>query len=109
MLATLLQCFRANTSVPAPVAANYVSASLSCLFLSHAFAAITRRGGSMTVDIPKDGTVPEDFVIASSARLQHISRVAQAASLQDDEVIPHGLHKAKVGCWCLHACVAPRT
>lgn len=55
----------------------------------------------MTVDIPKDGKVPEDFVIASSARLQHISRIALSAGLQEDEVIPHGLHKAKARLWCL--------
>lgn len=87
---------RANTRrAQALLPTRYVSPSLSRLgSLSWSISAAS--GATMTVDIPKDGKVAEDFVIASSARLQHISRIAKAAGLTEDEVIPHGLHKAKV-------------
>lgn len=108
MLAALVHLFRANTRVPAPVVTKYVSAPLSLLDPLPWVKSVAERcqatstcarllsALAMTVDIVKDGKVPEDFVIASSARLQHISCIAKAAGLEEDEVIPHGLHKAKV-------------
>lgn len=83
-------------SAPVPVTTQLFLDSLAAFKSQSSFALATSYSRNMTVDIPKEGKVPEDFVIASSARLQHISQIAKSAGLEKDEVLPYGHHKAKV-------------
>jgi hypothetical protein len=75
---------------------HILTRTLANTYSTSTYVSIRRVLENMGISIPTDGAVPPDFVIAQSADIKHISKIAQKLGLQENEYNLHGPSKAKV-------------